>query len=91
MTEEYQNDYDSDDSMARRDHLRHIEAELQQMRVERDRYQRDFKNLQDSGPPPTRTPTLAEMANNIKYTVYSTHCRQIFDVATSATTSCKYD
>ena len=70
-TEEYQNDYDSDDSIARRDHLRRIEAELQQMRIERDRYQRDFENLRDSGPPPTRTPTLAEMANEIKYTVRS--------------------
>ena len=70
-TEEYQNDYDSDDSIARRDHLRRIEAELQQMRIERDRYQRDFENLRDSGPPPTRTPTLAEMSNEIKYTVRS--------------------
>ncbi len=44
-TEEYQNDYDSDDSLARRDHLRRIKAELQQTKAERDRYQRDFENL----------------------------------------------
>ena len=40
MTEEYQNDYDSDDSFARRDHLCRIEAELQQAKANRDRYQR---------------------------------------------------
>jgi hypothetical protein len=55
--------------MARRDHLLCIEAELQQVRADQDRYQREFENLQDSGPLPARA--LQKMADKVKYSVRS--------------------